>query len=437
MFGISGLMLFSIRAAVADSWAPPSESWTFSQNGKFLAHDIPGNKSSSPLAIVLSISNQRTNEMWRTRLVNDVSPSQIFLSDDGNSVVTLDNWGGIGYGDDVVAIYGPKGLLAKYSLEQFAPPPKGNSNSLDFVSRDGYGGLFSHSTSSRHWRENSIQFFYSDKNEELFCLWLDWDNRWVAWRLDTGSIIKVVAELARRLNTEGRRRSLIDSQSPHASAAAMNFLGRTRMKQDRSIIEAWLHDTKFFSGSLTISSSRATEFYFAFTSRSDKRETADKILSRWDGLDSDVTELGSREDYRFLGTLKCSVTLPVSPQRKEGVIRLYLIPFAVPLNRWSEQRPEHYLVADLSDSFPHDFRNGQIDDHELGTRPNFIIYGITAGEYRLKALWSKTPSPTIPAEVLAKPQPGDYESMESPLVSIGKGRLTEGIQVDCTKLIGH
>jgi hypothetical protein len=425
ILGSCVLLLPFSEAAVADSWAAPSESRTFSENGRFLARSIPVQKGSDPFVIVLSVPGKQTNEIWRTRLSNKVSPSRVYLSDDGESVVTLDNWGGIGYGDDVVAIYCRKGLLAKYSLEQFAPPPKGNTNSVDFLSRDGYRGVFSH----------SIQFFYSDEGDNFFCLWLDWDDRWAAWRLDSGSLIKVSGELSKRLNVEGRKRSLSISQSTNATAAALNFLGRMRVNEDRSIVENWLHDREFSGGSVTSSSSDATKVYFAFTSWSYKRDNADRILARWDGLDVGITRLGVREDYRFLGTLKCSISFVATPRKQEGDIRLYLIPSTVPLNRWSQQRPEHYLIADLSVSFPYDFINGQIKHGRLGPPPDFIIYGITPGQYRLKAIWSRATPPGSRNEVMSIPRPGDYESVDSPVIRVSKGMVAEGIHIDCTTLV--
>src|SRR5262249_27581982 len=151
-----------------------------------------------------------------------------------------DNWGGIGYGDDIVAIYNRSGRLRAYSLEQIAPLPESKQ---DLSGRSwAYQERFSHSTSSRHWRENSIQFFYNEAGQNLFCLWLDWDNRWVIWQLSDGKMIPGSVGLIKQLNTEGRRFALTNLNSGEFASAALNFLGRQRHEDDRHIIEAWLDD---------------------------------------------------------------------------------------------------------------------------------------------------------------------------------------------------
>src|SRR5688572_13830676 len=172
-------MLGFIDSARADSWAPPSEFDTLSESGKFIAHVIPGKKDLKPLLIVSSIDTGKTNEIWRAELSNPISPTEVHVTDDGNSVVTFDNYFGVGYGDDVVALYNSKGQLAKYSLEEFAPPPQTRTNNLverlkekldalrnrsGFSTRMAYHDLFSHSTSSRWWNEASIQFFWPSTN---------------------------------------------------------------------------------------------------------------------------------------------------------------------------------------------------------------------------------------------------------------------------------
>lgn len=55
---------------------------------------------------------------WEIALVNEVSPVNVIISDDGAYVVTFDNWHSVGYGDDVVVIYNAQGaLIKKFGLE--------------------------------------------------------------------------------------------------------------------------------------------------------------------------------------------------------------------------------------------------------------------------------------------------------------------------------
>jgi hypothetical protein len=147
--------------ALADSWMPAKEFEATSANGKFLAHILLGNSRTNAQAVVYSVRTNGRRELWRVQLTNRVAPSRVFLDDSGGALVTTDNWGPSGYGNEVVVIYNVKGLLANYSLEQFAPPPaakrqrKEDTGILDsFIDRnDLYRGKFIHTTFSRHWRE--------------------------------------------------------------------------------------------------------------------------------------------------------------------------------------------------------------------------------------------------------------------------------------------
>jgi hypothetical protein len=46
-------------------------------------------------------------------LMNEVSPVEVFLSNDGEYIVTFDDWHGTGYGDNVIVIYRSDGTLVK------------------------------------------------------------------------------------------------------------------------------------------------------------------------------------------------------------------------------------------------------------------------------------------------------------------------------------
>lgn len=429
------LVLF-INSVRADSWGPPTEFDTPSANRKFVAHVVPGKKDLKPLLIVSTLTKGKTNETWRTQLGNRVSPTQVYLSDDGESVVTLDNYFGVGYGDDVVAIYNRQGRLRAYSLEQIAPLPKPKPDSSGWLSaRHAYEGRFSHSTASRHWREKSIEFFHSESGQLMFCLWLDWENRWALWRMSDGGMMPVSADLAKRLNAEGRTIALKEAKTGGFASAALNFLGRQHFKEDRPLIEAWLQDKEFSSGSMTSSSSASPSEVFTFTAQSYRRESADKILARWDGVDDEKTGFGSSDNYKFLGTMKGSIAFPVAPAKNEGTIHIYLIPESTPLSMWASARPEHYLAANLAYSYPHVFKKGQVQDGKLSSTVNFIIYGVTPGRYRLKAVWDMAEPFSKKDEILCQPRAGDYESTASPLVQVRKGADTEGVRVDCRTLV--
>jgi hypothetical protein len=424
---------YSVRA---DSWIAPHEFDVFSENGKFRAHVIPGKLSTKPVLIVFS--GNSTNENWRTKLSNSTSPTEVLLSNDGESVVTFDNWYGSGYGDDVVAVYNRYSQLAKYSLEQIAPPPpppKSKKGEIELPPLHGYYGTkFTHSTSSRHWRQNSIEFFYRETNQLLFCLWLDWENRWVAWQMTDGQLTNVSTEGSKKFNAHGRERILARART-NLTSADLNFLGRLRYQDDRPLIESWLQDAEFSGGSIQSysSSNGKNEHTFTITASSYKRETADGVLRRWDGKVSSPE--GSRENPYYLGNLNGTVIFPTAPAKNEGTIRLYLIPEATSLNQWAATAPAQYMIADLKYSYPHVFEKDRMSDGTLSNAVNFIIYGVTPGRYRLKAIWDKAAPFAKENEIVCQPSSGDYESTKSPLVSIYRARTTDRIKIDCNKLV--
>jgi len=417
--------------ALADSWMPAKEFEATSANGKFVARILLGTRQTNAQAVVYSVRTNGRRELWHVQLTNRVAPSRVFLADDGAALVTTDNWGPSGYGNEVVVIYNTKGLLANYSLEQFAPPPAGfvSSSSSIFDRDEPYRGKFIHSVSSRHWSAYSKKRFFRDDGRLLFCLWLDWDQRWVAWNMADGALMAVTPRQTERLNLLERDQALQEIKSGKADAGAYNFLGRTKLKEDRALIEEWLTDTRFGSGSRSTSSSEKPELSFTYTSSSDKRREADRILSRWDGIADDRP--GWHDDYHFLGTVRGQVNLG-RPSECQGTLRIYLIPAETPLAKWAERRPQQYLTADLSRG-PYRFENGRSVYTDVDERVNFMIYGVTPGKYRLKVIWDRAAPFCHHETVLCLPGPGDYVSIASTVFEAKKGLETERISIECTE----
>jgi hypothetical protein len=59
--------------------------------------------------------------LWNVRLDNEVAPVSVLVSDNGDYVITFDNWHEVGYGNNVVAIYNGKTgtLIRKLGLTDF------------------------------------------------------------------------------------------------------------------------------------------------------------------------------------------------------------------------------------------------------------------------------------------------------------------------------
>lgn len=142
---IISVFIFAISVK-ADTWALPEKRTVCSENNKFCLKVIP-KKLDSQLSYFQDKVDEKENagadkkikenyckgifyardakgglrELWKIKLVNEVSPVNILVSNQGDYVVTFDNWHGVGYGDDVVAIYETtKGNLIKnLSLSDF------------------------------------------------------------------------------------------------------------------------------------------------------------------------------------------------------------------------------------------------------------------------------------------------------------------------------
>lgn len=137
-------MVTSVTYSVADSWALPDAKEFDSENKEFRFLILPRTlenqyeyfkdlvdgkkKPGAPIGgeadyckgILFKQDEQGFYQvLWQTKLVNDVAPVNALVSNDGNFVVTFDNWYSIGYGDDVVVVYGEGGgLIKKYALEE-------------------------------------------------------------------------------------------------------------------------------------------------------------------------------------------------------------------------------------------------------------------------------------------------------------------------------
>jgi len=62
--------------------------------------------------------NSHFKLVWKKNLKNECTPVHALASNDGENVVTIDDWGSIGEGENVVVIYGKEGEFIKsYSLK--------------------------------------------------------------------------------------------------------------------------------------------------------------------------------------------------------------------------------------------------------------------------------------------------------------------------------
>lgn len=121
-----------------DTWALPKKQKYYSQNKKFYLEVVP-KKLESQLKYFEDKVKNRENagarpdvkdnqakgfvyarrpdgsyfQKSKFLLVNEVSPVSAIISNDGEYLVTFDNWHSMGYGDDVIVLYRSDGSLIK------------------------------------------------------------------------------------------------------------------------------------------------------------------------------------------------------------------------------------------------------------------------------------------------------------------------------------
>jgi hypothetical protein len=135
--------LWGAASAAADSWAAPQEKDYYAVNDAYYLHVVPGDGATHARGTLVHVLvGGDEEEVWSRELENPTAPVEVLVAADGRYVVTLDDWGKVGYGPRVVVIYRPGGeLVKKLTLE-------------DFLTGEEIAAV-SGSVSSRWWRGDS------------------------------------------------------------------------------------------------------------------------------------------------------------------------------------------------------------------------------------------------------------------------------------------
>jgi len=109
-------------AAFADSWVAPHEQDYYSSARAYYLHVVPGDGVSRARGTLFGVACDAP-VIWSRELENENAPVTVLVADDGRYVVTCDEWGRVGWGPNVVVIYGPGGeLIKKFALEDLLTP---------------------------------------------------------------------------------------------------------------------------------------------------------------------------------------------------------------------------------------------------------------------------------------------------------------------------
>jgi TonB family protein len=207
VFTLVFLTVVFVIAVKADIWVPPGKKTYCSDNKKFCFKVIP-KKLTGAVEYFEDKADGKENagadkrvnenfckgifyardkygnlrERWKIKLINEVSPVDVLVSNEGDYVVTFDNWHSVGYGNDVIVIYdAADGKLVK------------NLGLSDFLTDDDIKNLPATSSSiwwrGKHFIENAGKRLVlqvskgrqdSEKNIEYFQVRVD---------LKTGSVL--------------------------------------------------------------------------------------------------------------------------------------------------------------------------------------------------------------------------------------------------------
>jgi len=113
-------LLGAAAGAGADSWMAPTERDYYSADETYYLHVVPGDGDTYAHGTLYEAARREGDDLrvWSAELLNPYAPHKVLVADSGEYVVTFDEWGRVGYGDNVVVIYGPGGeTLWKFALE--------------------------------------------------------------------------------------------------------------------------------------------------------------------------------------------------------------------------------------------------------------------------------------------------------------------------------
>jgi hypothetical protein len=401
------IVLMAAVPAAADSWMPPQELEAQSPNGRFVARTTPAktrerSPKEPPAPARLVVYRQPGGEkVWEAILSNKVSPTQLRLSDDGDYVVTLENWFGAGYGDDVLAFYRRGEQVQRFSLEQILGVEK-----IDFGDEQ-----VSFSTSSRNWRATSIDFIDAPNQAgagggvQGYVIWLGKADRWLAWDMSTGRPLAGTESRRQRWANLARQRALDMLNRPGEVPTGIAFLAKLRRPEDHARIVAQLASGSFSGGfGHEVDAQHKTERTEFFAS-SWAREAADKALAQWDNVP--WNEQGVR-----LATVHGTVELPFEPNH-DTTLHVHLVPENVGRAAWADSKLLIHAGGQFSEHGPTAIHK-QID---------FAFNQVTPGRYWVKVVLDVA-EPHGDEFAAYRGEKGDYET-ESNAIEAKAGAKAE------------
>jgi hypothetical protein len=147
------------------------------------------------------------------------------------------------------------------------------------------------------------------------------------------------------------------------------------------------------------------------------------LLAEWDEKD-----MCDWPPLHHLGGVAGIITLPQMSDPNRATLWIYLVPEEIGRDRWRESAPIQRLVM----PFAYLRRLGR-GLEPAGEFP-FVITTVTPGRYWIKAVLDTTEPLSKADDRVYTPQPGDCESVDSPVVTVIAGK-TETAFVNCTHAV--
>lgn len=416
---------FNNPASGADWWIKAD-----SENGKFAAVLIRPSDMNDCMLEVYEVNGPENKLLWKANAPCKVSGGDVFVSNDGIYVVTLDDRKEP-KGDALEFYARERGKIKGYSRQEvlgICEKKVGKNKKAPFP---------------------SFSLFHSSGGLTYFCacVWGKEEFHWVCWNAATGEYTPVNEALAKSVCEHVRqqfRKQLAAERNGRSIVPACLFLLRLKKAEDRALIERLLADENFWTHWQVVEGEsiiqkvlekvdidiEARVSFDGFCAQSQVRELADTILAVWDGK---IEPTRLRRSFRrqayfpqyYLGGVSLDVVLTAKP-KKRGGLWVYLVPESVGRDQWASNRPVHYLKAEFKSLDPR---------LEPGQKVRCVFRGVTLGKYWIKAVWDKEKPFYNGEDKFYKPQKGDYESTADFVVQVKAGEMVDVGTIECKQKV--
>jgi hypothetical protein len=427
------LILVSIYSAGSTDVSDlhPGAAWglsAHSENGQFAAVLIRPPDINDCVLEVYEVNAPENKQLWKANVPLKHPHGAIFVSNGGRYVTRLDT-DRQAEGDALEFYVREQGKIKGYSREQLL-------SFCQALTGKGKWDLFP-----------TFYMFHTFEGLTFFCglMWSQQGSCWVAWNAATGDLIEVNQTLEPRMTDDARRhfrKQLAQQGQSGNKIVACAFLSRWKRTEDRRLVEKMLQDRDFITNpvwvekpsfltqlfrQININTEKRYQLDYLYAS-SGYREFADRALAEWDGKVVGRNLRWRAYPYHYLGTVRLKVVLKGRP-KKDGGLWVYLLPESVDRAEWDQKRPEHYLAEEF---------DGLGSEYEIGRTIPCIFGGVTPGKYCIKAVWDKA-KPFEPfnrrSDDFCRPQNGDYESADSPVIEVKAGQTVDVGVIQCKQKV--